>query len=840
MSARLVTATLIALAVSAAASAQQDQAAYQLQNGAFRSRKRDDYYEVQAQGGFRFVVDQLGLSIRGDNLLILHDLEVMQGAIERGRQSGLPTRGLPSPAPRRRLSPDEIRRRLQRTLSAVGQPPTSAPEEGAVDGEALRLFRYLYCEGDIVVVQKGVEVLRCDRMWISPIDDRVVVENAEIRYRTTRPGGKQELVVRGPRLVKQGPRWIGEDLTLTTCTAAEPHAALHVAEAEIIERIGELEVVSRGQTIQAGGVDLLPVPDARVFTGSQSEFPIKSVSGGYSNALGVQLGVVFGLPWNQTGGAMHNWLTGRPASEFRGEWELGVGWIQERGNPLEPTLTYEVPGLYEGRTEAFYIDDRGRNVREIRENIDGSAIGDTHRSVIRTANRVHLGENTHVDLQAFYASDAAVYSEFFMDPYRQDELPETSAYLHHADGNHLLTIGTRFNLSDFSYRDDRYLADRFIEDLPVATYQWLAEPVAETPWETPIVLDMETQVGQRRSDYDDRAGVRTSDRTLRADQHVEVSAPFRLGAFNLRPYVSGRGTFYDNTPSGEAEERVALEAGLQIGTRLSRTWRWLDDEGELDGIRHVIAPRLTYRNRYHVDDQPSSLFQFDNLQFERLDPTRLYRLGYDTVDLLTERELVRFEVRNLFQKMVDTDQGRQPRDFVFVDLAQDVLPNSDRDNNGETLGLFFYDVLLRPNVSWLPFENFALAHYGDLDWKRGMQTMDTELTFGPVAGLDWAVEYREDALFDGVLGLGARTTIYDRWMVFGRAQRDLERDEFLRYSAGLQRRDHDWIIGVTAAYNPFEEEVTFRLDFQPTFGGMRGRRNRFGGANANDRMSYDY
>ena len=139
-----------------------------------------------------------------------------------------------------------------------------------MDGQALRLFRYLYCEGDIVVVQKGVEVLRCDRMWISPIDDRVVVENAEIRYRTTRPSGKQELVVRGPRLVKQGPRWIGEDLTLTTCTAAEPHAALHVAEAEIIERIGEFEVVSRGQTIQAGGVDLLPVPDARVFTGSQS------------------------------------------------------------------------------------------------------------------------------------------------------------------------------------------------------------------------------------------------------------------------------------------------------------------------------------------------------------------------------------------------------------------------------------------------------------------------------------------------------------------------------------------------------------------------------------------
>ena len=833
---RSIAAAMLTVAAADVARTQTPQVDYQLQNGAFRARKRDDYYEVQAQGGFRFVVDSLGLTIRGDNLLVLHDLETMQEAIERGRQRGLPTRALPNPAPRRRLSPEAIRRRLARTLAAVGQAPTSGSDPATpVNSQALRLFRYLYCEGDIVVVQRGIEVLRCDRMWISPIDDRVVVENAEIRYQTTNSSGKQELVVRGPRLVKQGPRWIGQDLTLTTCTAATPHAALHVREAEIIERDGEFEVITRGQTIQAGGVDLIPVPDARVFTGSQSEFPVKSAAGGYSNALGAQLGVVFGTPWNQTGGALHNWITGRPAGEFRGEWELGVGWIQERGTPIEPRLTYSVPGLYEGWTEGFYIDDAGRNVREIRTNLDGSALGDTHRSVVRTANRVHLGAQTHIDVQAFHASDAAVYSEFFIDPYRTDELPETSAYLHHADGNHLLTVGTRFNLSDFSYRDDRFLADRFVEELPVMTYQWLAQPVAETPWKTPIVLDLETQVGQRRSNYDDRSLLRSSDSTLRADQHVEVSAPFRIGAFSVRPYVSGRGTFYDNTLADESETRVALEAGLQVGTRLSKTWRWLDAEGAPDALRHVIAPRITYRNRYHVDDRPGDLFQFDDVN-----PSRLAQLGYDTVDLLGERELVRFEVRNLFQKMVGDGAERQPRDFVFVDLAQDVLPNSDRDNDGDTLGLFFYDVLLRPTVDWLPFETFAVAHYGDLDLKRGIQTSDTELMVGPIAGLDWAIEYREDSLFEGVLGIGARTEIFGRWMLFGRAQRDLERDEFLNYSFGLRRRDHDWIIGLTAAYNPFIDEVTFRLDFQPTFGGMRGRRNRFGGAAANDRMSYDY
>ena len=38
----------------------------------------------------------------------------------------------------------------------------------------------------------------------------------------------------------------------------------------------------------------------------------------------------------------------------------------------------------------------------------------------------------------------------------------------------------------------------------------------------------------------------------------------------------------------------------------------------------------------------------------------------------------------------------------------------------------------------------------------------------------------------------------------------------------------------------FIDEATFRLDFQPTFAGMRGRRSRFGGAAADQRFGYVY
>ena len=103
----------LGLALAATGAAQEPAGSgYDLRYGAFRARERDDYYEVQAQGGFRFEVTGLGLTIRGDSLLLLNDLETMRVASQRPRDSGLPTRGLPQPAPRRRLSTAEIRARL--------------------------------------------------------------------------------------------------------------------------------------------------------------------------------------------------------------------------------------------------------------------------------------------------------------------------------------------------------------------------------------------------------------------------------------------------------------------------------------------------------------------------------------------------------------------------------------------------------------------------------------------------------------------------------------------------------------------------------------------------------
>lgn len=808
-----------------------------------QSLVRDDHREWHFFGGFRFAMPGLDVAIRGGNALALTDLEETPAKAP-ARDAGGLRREPPQPDPRRRVSDAELQERLARALRAVGD---AAPQPLAGKEQRLRdLPRLLYCEDGVVVVRAGVQVLRCDRLWLSPLDDRVVVENAELRYVTRTPKGEDTLVVRGPRLVKQGGRWVGRDVTMTTCTAGEPHIALAVDELEILERDGEFEVVSRGQSLQLGGTSVLPLPDARVFTGSQGSFPIRSVSAGWSQRQGAQGEVVFGLPWNSAGGAMHEWLTGRPASQFRGDFEVGVGWIETRGAPLDTAIEYRAGTLYEGKTEAFWLDDTGTDLREIRSRRDGSDIPEGQRGLVRTQNRFRLGQQTHFDAVVFHASDPGVYSEFYGGAYRTEEVPESSGYLHHGSGNQLFTVGTRFNLSEFSYRADRALSQRFVEESPVVTWQLLAQPIAETPWNSPIVVDLQTEVGQRRSDYDDfsqaadpnrlalpdvgyrpaplRPDGREEDRTLRVDQLAEVSAPFHVAGLSVRPYSSVRGTWYDRTDDsfggtgdGGSEGRVAATGGVDVGTRFTRTWKWLDD-GASKGFRHVVAPRVRWLDRFHVDDSANEFFAFDDL------------------DQLAEQQLVRVEVRNLLQSTDANADKNLPRDVVYFDLAQDMFPDAARDNGGQDIGLFRYDLLVRPRLRGLPFERVGFGVYGDHDWQEGLRTLDTELQLGPILGLDWTANYRTDAAVDGAVGLTASAQLLDRWSVFGGGQRDIERDDWLNYGGGLRRIDHDWIIEASASYNPFADQVTFLIDFAPRLGSFSSPRNsRFNGDNGLDR-----
>lgn len=775
--------------------------------GYFHSRPEGDIVEWIFTGGISYERD--GLAIRAENAVFVLDRQESAGVIASETASGLPRRPLVLPRAGRAVDEGVLRARLRAFLSAAsrGEPPRSLP-----DDLRLELLRSAYLEGGVTIAQDGIEVARADRVFFSVIDDRAVFHDVTLRLvTTTRDRGEQALVVRSDRLVRQGTRITGRDVSVTTCTAGRPHYEVFSGEVEILERGDEFEIRSRDNFLAVGGARVLPLPSVTHFTADQNQLLIQSASISYSSRERVDAEIVLGSNFNELGGSVHSFVTGRDASEFRGDWELGLGFIETRGAPLRPALEYRADGLYSGRTEAFHLSDRGRNIREIRRNLDGSPIDERERGLLSSENRVHLGRNTTLDLTAFDASDPAVYSEFYSGNYYGDEIPESSIHARHASRNYVATLTGRFNAAGFSYADGRNLADRFVEERPHLTFDWFSEPLATLPGDTPLLLTTSTGIASLASDFDAHATSPIDDELLRVDQEVELAAPFLVGPAGLRPFARARFTRYDETRAGGELDRWAFDAGVSLGTRLSRAWRSIGESGETTRIvRHVASPTIEFAHRFKVDGEPGDLFAFD------------------AVDAMDEGANIRVGLLQRVERDVISgpDSTRSSAGSVWLDLAQNVTPVADRDNQGHHLGLFEFELILRPARDWLGIPNLALVTEGEHDWDDSeLRTFNNSVRFD-AADVTWIGEYRADRTERGRVGYGAIVPIRSRWELFGFSRYDLERSEHVNYTTRLVRTDHDWRITLSLTFNEITDDTSFNFEFEPRLAGAFRRNPR--------------
>ena len=67
--------------------------------------------------------------------------------------------------------------------------------------------------------------------------------------------------VRGAKLVRQGSRTTGRDVSLTACTAGEPHFEVKLGAAEVIERENDFEIHTYDGKLAFYGSSLVPLPN---------------------------------------------------------------------------------------------------------------------------------------------------------------------------------------------------------------------------------------------------------------------------------------------------------------------------------------------------------------------------------------------------------------------------------------------------------------------------------------------------------------------------------------------------------------------------------------------------
>ena len=787
------------------------------QAGFIGSERRGDVEEWTLSGGVRFVDPALGLDIRCDRALLVLDAQESATALRTlDRESGLPTRFPEPPASRRSVDAEVIRGRIESLLRALsrGDGAGGQVERDRVGGlPDTAAFRSLYLEGDVSVIRDGVEALHADSLFLAPADDRATMRGVTLRLRDQDATRTQVTVtVRAERLDREKGRFVGRDVSVTTCPAGAPQFEVRSGEIEIVEGATAFEIRSRDNVLALFQSRVLPLPDQVWRTDEQTNFPVKSFSIGDSSREGMRVGMTVGGTMNETGGRLHEWLTGKPADGFRGEWTVGTQWIEKRGVPLDATFSYRGADVYEGTALGFTLSDEGRNIRDIRRDLAGDLIDNTNRNVAWTENRLRLGENTTVDLTVFEASDPAVWSEFYRGRYYVDERPETSLHARHSDDNWIVTATGRFNLTSFSYDSSRRLTDKFREELPLVTFDWFSEPLVELPGGAPLTLTTSTGIGQLRNRFDDTIIDPPDEEAFRLDQRVELAAPFHAGPIAVRPYAEARMTYYDQTVAGGAKDRFAAGAGIEVGTRMARTWRYAREDGGTEGVRHVLSPTVRFGNQFEVSEDPSEFFQFDR------------------VDAIEEGAHIRVGLLQRLQNSTTDPEGeRVIRDLVWLDLAQNFRPLADDlDGSRRHLGLFEFEFILRP-IRLDEKVQVGLSTEGEHDWRRNdLRTFNNRVDVR-TGDVSWYGQYRSDRTQRGQVVYGLTVPTRGRWTVGGYGVYSLADSDHIRFGTQLARRDLNWTIRVGLVYDQITDDTSFRILFEPALGGVMSPRGMWSG-----------
>ena len=104
-----------------------------------------------------------------------------------------------------------------------------------------------------------------------------------------------------------------------------------------------------------------------------------------------------------------------------------------------------------------------------------------------------------------------------------------------------------------------------------------------------------------------------SRRSNRFDTENELYHPFGLldNALRLRPWVNARFTAYEERALNDSSiSRFVGSGGVKIATQFFRVFDCHSDLLEINKIRHIIKPEVSYSKVFEVS-QRASLIQFD-------------------------------------------------------------------------------------------------------------------------------------------------------------------------------------------------------------------------------------
>ncbi len=359
-----------------------------------------------------------------------------------------------------------------------------------------------------------------------------------------------------------------------------------------------------------------------------------------------------------------------------------LGEFTARGPMAGPTGSYHYLANGDDLTGSFtsgFIHDHGDTGTDIlgRKVPAGRGYFDwTHQQTIDG----HLT----IDADLNWWSDSAILRDFHANQFYRVQEPDSFLEATDAGKDSYLGVFTRLAPNNFELVQQRLPEIRF-DLVPTAVGAGFYERFSDSY----AVLQQDPLLGGPTL------------RSHRLDTFYSVNRPFTPSEWlSITPVAGGRLTYYADALGGRNDyTRWLGEVGFDAALRASGLFEFQSPLWGIDGLRHLVTPRISYRYIPEIDKGQAYIPPIDEQVFAtELQPLELGAMR--NVDDLHGANVLRLGLANILQTR---EAGYGSRDLVSVDLATDLnFSTGPRQHHWSDV---YTDLSLTP-APWLRFTMF--------------------------------------------------------------------------------------------------------------------------------------
>lgn len=317
-------------------------------------------------------------------------------------------------------------------------------------------------------------------------------------------------------------------------------------------------------------------------------------------------------------------------------------------------IKYNTPNFGNGLFTAYYTDENKIASSHLWNlyNSNGVKKGKTthhERYRIIWRHRWQIDQNTDAVLQYYKIHDYDIVNNGFLKQYFPRDYGQ-NAQTSNLDTYLLLTRNMPHGTLTFDIDTSRVNRPlRGIEKLPELKYVLNNEQIGKSGFYVKSVDTLSNLTWQNDPKTFNR-------KTLRFDTNNDLSHPFKVGFIQFNPHLGGENTYYTRTadPTRNNILRGMFRGSLDMSTKFYRVWDYHTNFAGLNinGLRHVITPTVTYLYQAKPTFPGSRLTQFDPT-IDNLEKIHQFQLGLEN-KLQTKRN---GQIVDLLRALLTTNFG---------------------------------------------------------------------------------------------------------------------------------------------------------------------------------------